>query len=226
MSSWDLYQKRLNVRGVTKREELYEREVRYLQNKIPENLSYKLLDVYGQDSTYNITKQTATQQEMVVIDSDNLEEKYLYSMPEADIENGALVYWHDCYWIVTERDANEDVYVRAKMVQCNFLLRWLHHGSIMEQWCRIEDGTKLEHVNTCDSLAHWKRYAKTTPLIAGIPLELYKLQRSSETRRRECLRIVKIGQSAAKLRKGEGSTTNSVASVGTSVPKRGALNYL
>ena len=226
MSSWDLYQKRLNVRGVTKREELYKREVRYLQNKIPENLSYKLLDVYGQDSTYNITKQTATQQEMVVIDSDNLEEKYLYSMPEADIENGALVYWHDCYWIVTERDANEDVYVRAKMVQCNFLLRWLHHGSIMEQWCRIEDGTKLEHVNTCDSLAHWKRYAKTTPLIAGIPLELYKLQRSGETRKRECLRIVKIGQSAAKLRKGEGSTTNSVASVGTSVPKRGALNYL
>lgn len=226
MNPWDLYQKRLDVRGVTKREELYKREVRYLRDKIPENLSYKLLDVFGQDSTYNITKQTATQQEIAVIDSDNLEEKYLYSMPEEDIENGAIIHWHDCYWIVTERDANEDVYVRAKMVQCNFLLKWLDHGSIIEQWCRIEDGTKLKHVNACDSLAYWKRYVKTTPLIAGIPLELYKLQRSGETRRRECLRIVKIGQSAAKLRTGEGSTTNSVASVGTSVPKRGALNYL
>lgn len=142
MSSWDLYQKRLNVRGTTKRDELYKREIRYLRNKIPENLSYKTLDVYGQDSTYNITEQTATQQEIAVIDSDNLEEKYLYSMPEEDIENGAIVYWHDCYWVVTERDANEDVYVRAKMVQCNFLLKWLDHGSIMEQWCRIEDGTK------------------------------------------------------------------------------------
>ena len=226
MNAWDLYSKRLEVRGVTKREELYKREVRNLRNKLPESLSYKTLDVYEQDSTYNISTKTPKQQNIAVIDSDNLDEKYLYSMPEEDIENGAVIHWQGCYWIVTERDANMDVYVRAKMTQCNFLLHWIDNGQIMEQWCLIEDGTKLKHVNACDSLAYWKRYVKTTPLIAGIPLELYKLQRSGETHKRERLRIVKIGQSAAKLRIEEGSTTNSVASVGTSVPKRGALNHI
>ena len=226
-SAWDLYAKRLGVRGVTKREELYKREVRNLRTKLPESLSYKTLEVYEQDSTYNISTHTPKQQNMAVIDSDNLDEKYLYSMPEEDIENGAVIHWQDCYWIVTERDANVDVYTRAKMVQCNFLLRWIDRGQILEQWCLIEDGTKLKRTRIVrNSLAYWKRYVKTTPLIAGNPLELCKLQRSVETRRRECLKIAEIGQSAAEPRTGAGSTTNSVARVGTSVPKRGALNHI
>lgn len=181
MSAWDLYAKRLEVRGATKREELYKREVRNLRTKLPESLSYKTLEVYEQDSTYNISTHISKQQNIAVIDSDNLDEKYLYSMPEEDIENGSVIHWQDCYWIVTERDANTDVYTRAKMTQCNFLLRWIDHGQIIEQWCLIEDGTKLKRTRYVrDSLAYWKRYVKTTPLIAGNPLELCKPQRNDE----------------------------------------------
>jgi hypothetical protein len=49
----------------------------------------------------------------------------------------------DNYWLVTERDVNMTVYTRAKMVQCNHLLRWVSEDDkICEQWCIIEDGTK------------------------------------------------------------------------------------
>ena len=45
------------------------------------------------------------------------------------------------------------------------------------------------------------------PLIAGNPLEPYKLQHSGEIHKCECLKIIRIGQSAAKPRTEEGSTT-------------------
>ena len=74
-------------------------------------------------------------------------------------------------------------------------------------------------------MVYWKRYAKRTPLIAGNSLEPYKLQRKNEISMREGLKIMWIGQSAAKPRIEERSTTISEVRVGTSVSKWGALNY-
>ena len=65
-------------------------------------------------------------------------------MPGEDIEHGGLIRWADNYWLVTERDANNNVYARAKMIQCNYLLKWVSDDDkIYEQWCIVEDGTKL-----------------------------------------------------------------------------------
>ena len=85
------------------------------------------------------------QQNVAIINSDNLNEKYIFSLPDEDIRHGDLIEWMDNHWLVTERDANTTVYTRAKLLQCNYLLKWVSEDHIVhEQWCVIEDGTKLK----------------------------------------------------------------------------------
>ena len=185
MSVWDVYEDRMNARGLTRRDTQLKREIRTIERRLPDSLSYQEVTIHDLEHGYNITSEEMSQfaitQNVAVINSDNLNEKTIISMPGEDIVHGSLVFWMDNYWLVTERDANTTVYTRAKMIQCNHLLRWVSNGDkICEQWCIIEDGTKLKHRAMCNSLVYWKRYAKSIPLIAGNPLELYPLQRGFE----------------------------------------------
>lgn len=132
MSVWDSYNSLSEIRGVTKRERALLREQRYISKKLPDNLSY-----------FTVTIDDVSQ-DVAIINSDNLDEKVIISMPNEDIRHGGLVYWMDCYWMVAEKDANKEVYAKGKLLQCNYLLKWVDSdGVIREQWCNVEDGTKL-----------------------------------------------------------------------------------
>lgn len=131
MSVWDLYQNRLGIRGKTKRDVIKNREMRMLGSKVFDSLSYHSVEI---DSV-------AT--DVSIINTDNLNTKFIHSMPGEDLKCGSLVSWMDNHWLITERDANSELYTRAKMIQCNFLLKWIDtDGELHEQWCFIEDGTK------------------------------------------------------------------------------------
>lgn len=141
------YAERARIRGKTRREITLNREIRTLNMSLPDSLSYHTAVIYEPEYTVNIDtdagKEHAESKNVAIINSDNLNEKMIFSMPGDDISNGSLVYWMDNYWIVTERDANMTVYTRAKMIQCNYLLRWISEDDeICEQWSIIEDGTK------------------------------------------------------------------------------------
>ncbi len=146
MGIWDTYQSRIDAHGGSKRGAAMQREVRMINRKLPDNFSYQSVIMYDQAHGYNIAENGADtsgeERQLAIINSDNLNEKNIFSMPGEDIENGSLINWMDNYWIVTERDANTTVYTRAKIIQCNYLLRWVSDGNIYEQWCVIEDGTK------------------------------------------------------------------------------------
>ena len=147
MSSWDVYEDRINSIGGTRRGASLLREKRALNNKLQHNLSYQTVTVYDENHGYNILSPEiaagAFQQNVAIINSDNLNEKYIFSLPDEDIRHGDLIHWMDNYWLVTERDANTTVYTRAKMIQCNYLLKWVSdQHDVCEQWCIIEDGTK------------------------------------------------------------------------------------
>lgn len=147
MSGWDNYRSRMEVRGVTKRQTALNRETRLLQDKVPDSLSYQSLSVYPREKGYDIFRFCNIKEfarNLAIINSDNLNEKYICTLPGEDIEHGSLVFWMDNYWLVTERDYNTTVYTKAKMIQCNHLLRWITpDGQVHEQWAVIEDGTKL-----------------------------------------------------------------------------------
>ena len=145
MGMWDIYQDRIEAHGTTKRGAALQREVRFINTKLPDSLSYQHVVFYDKDHGFNITSHTDDEKyarDVAIVNTDNLDEKFIFSMPGEDIEHGGLVYWMDNYWLVTERDANTTVYTRAKMIQCNYLLKWIENGSIFTQWCIIEDGTK------------------------------------------------------------------------------------
>ena len=147
MSIWDTYQGRIETLGSTKRDAALRRERRQLHSKVPDNPSYQTVTIFDQEHGYNITSEkmaaAAIKKEVAIINSDNLDEKYIYSMPGDDIGHGDLVCWMGNHWLVTERDANTTIYTRAKMIQCNYLLKWVSdNDKICEQWCIIEDGTK------------------------------------------------------------------------------------
>lgn len=131
MNPWNTYQSRMNARGQTRRETVFSREGRYLRAKMPASLSFHHLIIDD------------CERELAVINSDNLDTKTLCSLPGEDIRHGAYVQWMDNFWLVTEKDANNELYTKAKMRQCNYLLKWVNKDNqIIQRWCIIEDGTK------------------------------------------------------------------------------------
>lgn len=131
MSVWDTYDERMKQRGSTHREAVLRREKGYLSRKLPNSLSYHELTIDGEPRT------------LAVINSDNLNQKTLCTLPGEDFRHGGLVRWMDNYWLITQRDANNEVYTRGTMQQCNYQLRWIaDDGTIVERWCVVEDGTR------------------------------------------------------------------------------------
>lgn len=151
MGVWDTYAARANVRGDTKRETHLRREIRNINRKVPESLSYDTVIIYPPEYGYNITSdemmEHRIEQQVAMIDSDNLDEKTLLAMPGDDVTHGSLVFWMDNYWLVIERDPNTTVRTKCKLQQCNHLLQWmLPDGTVAQQWSYVEDGTKLERI--------------------------------------------------------------------------------
>lgn len=149
MQAWSAYRSRSAVRGTTKRETILRREIHDINKRLPDSLSYQSAVIYDGAHGYNIQNYIPDEidgvctRNVAIINSDNLNEKYIYSLPGEDIENGSLVFWMDNYWLVDERDANMTVYTKAKLIQCNYLLKWVSSDrEIIEQWCYVEDGTK------------------------------------------------------------------------------------
>lgn len=131
MGAWDLYSSRAEIHGTTKRKAELKKEQRMLYNKTKNSLSYFEVKVDGEDRNVSI------------IDSDNLNEKRMLSMPGEDFDCGTLVEWADNFWLISEKDAHNEVYTRVKLLQCNYLLKWVDESNtIHEQWCVVEDGTK------------------------------------------------------------------------------------
>lgn len=147
MSPWDNYSDRMSARGLTKRDTWLNRESKTIHRKLPDSLSYQAVVIYdcpyGIDIKSDAMSQYAIERNVGIINSDNLDEKTIISMPGEDIVAGSLVDWMGEHWLVIERDANTTVYTRAKMQQCNYLLKWVDDNhQIHEQWCVVEDGTK------------------------------------------------------------------------------------
>ena len=131
MSIWDSYENRMAAHGSSKREAILRRELHMLGEKLPDTLSYHSVLIN------NVSCDVA------IVNSDNLNEKTIYSTAKDSIKGGELVFWMDNQWLIVECDANSEIYTKAKLKQCNFLLHWVDSDAIThEQWCIIEDGTK------------------------------------------------------------------------------------
>lgn len=131
MTPWEVYNHRMESKGGSVRGARFKREVRFINERLPDNLSYHSAVIDEQE------------REVAIINSDNLNEKTIISMPGEDFKCGGLVKWMNNYWIITEKDANNELYTKGKLEQCNYVLRWVaKDGNIVERHCIISDGTK------------------------------------------------------------------------------------
>lgn len=73
----------------------------------------------------------------------NMSEKRICAMPGEKLKHGGLVKFANNMWLITEIDADNEIYERGLMTQCNHKLRWIgKDGMLKEKWCIVEDGTK------------------------------------------------------------------------------------
>lgn len=122
---------RVGQRGGSRRSAFKNHAIHSIGTFLPDNLSYTTVPIDGVDQT------------VAIINSDNLDEKTIISMPGERLRHGGIVDWMDNYWLINELDANTTIYQRGRLWQCNYLLRWVSEdGIIREQWCVVEDGTK------------------------------------------------------------------------------------
>ena len=131
MNPWNTYHARHALHGETSRDREKYNLMNRLSRQIPSSLSYHNVDIDGEDRN------------IVILNSDNLNQKTLCSLPGEDIRHGAYIDWMNHKWLVTERDANSEIYTKCIMLQCNYLLRWINDsGEIIERWSVVEDGTR------------------------------------------------------------------------------------
>ena len=133
---WEKYEARMRAGGMTQRDESLHRERHWLNSRLKDSLSYHTAIVDGKET------------KVAIVNSDNLNEKTMFSMPGGDFHLGVTVFWADNHWLITEKDANNEIYTKVKLLQCNYLLKWIEviddEPRVIEQWCVIDDGTKLE----------------------------------------------------------------------------------
>ena len=140
---WDQYEARMEARGKTRRVTALKREQRLLNDKLRYSLSYHQAAVDGEE------------RDVAIINTDNLDIKFICALPGEDIRHGADVVWMENHWLVIEKDYNTEVYAKAKMQQCNYLLKWVDDENVIhEQWCIVEDGTKLKRSRHCVIVWH------------------------------------------------------------------------
>lgn len=130
MNPWETYEARNAVRGVTQRDATLRRAQNRLTRKMTQTLSFTDVAVDGVIHSLSI------------IDTDNLDTKMIFTLPNETVKHGGIVEWEGYHWIIIEKDAHSEVYTKAKMRQCNYLLKWVDDKSIIERWCIVEDGTR------------------------------------------------------------------------------------
>lgn len=114
-----------------RREGILRNEQEQLRHRLPNSLSYKHAVIAGEE------------RDCVILTTDNAEKKTIISMPGEDLPLGGYVQFAGNWWLITEKDFDTEVYARCLMEQCNYLLRWISDGEIVERWSIVYDGTKL-----------------------------------------------------------------------------------
>lgn len=127
----DVWRRRVEIAGETRRERQKNKLIRDVERLAPDSLSYKTIFVDGEERRAIVTS----------ADAYNL--KNFISLPGETIPFGAMIQYADRYWLVREKEIDEEIYAKCQGQLCNVLMRWQDaDGSILEYYGVGEDATK------------------------------------------------------------------------------------
>lgn len=78
-----------------------------------------------------------------VAHTEDISTKRICALPGETLPHGGIIEYASGKWLITEKEADSEVYERGIMQRCNFILKWIsRNGEVKEKWCIVEDGTK------------------------------------------------------------------------------------
>jgi len=131
MSIWDDYESRREAYGKTKRDMWLVQTRATERRRMLDSASCREVQINDVDQT------------VCIVHTAEMDQKKIYSLPGEHLEHGGIVTFADNKWLITEMDADNIIYDKGIMQQCNHVLRWISKdGTLKEKWCYVADGTK------------------------------------------------------------------------------------
>ena len=128
MIEWDIYKSRLLTQGSTQAERLVNFTKKTIQSQVGRNPDIREVLV------------DQVPQQLFINRSEVSKKKYFNTLPGGQIQLGAVVYWNDRHWLVTEAIQDDEMTVHGMIQQCNRQLVWQNPDTreIIYRWCTIE----------------------------------------------------------------------------------------
>ena len=131
MDGWGVYERYREALGRTKREMWVQHTRDNYRRKMLDSPSCRVVNINGYTQT------------VCIVHTAEMDQKKIFSLPGEHLEHGGLVDFADNKWLITEMDADNQIYDKGIMQQCNHILRWINKdGVLIEKWCFVADGTK------------------------------------------------------------------------------------
>ena len=121
---YSTYASILMTHGKTKRERVINKSRHDTNILAPDSPAYKAVEIEGE------------RRNMVIISSTVTNQKIIQSMPGDDFEIGQIMVWSKSHWLITERDADDEITVRGKIELCNRSIQWQNdeNKQIVSRW--------------------------------------------------------------------------------------------
>ncbi len=131
VSSWDVYQRRLNKSGTSQKNRIIANAQRTITDSFSNSPSYELVTVNGVSQDVQITEDN-------ILRTDS-NKKRIICKPDETISNGDLVVWDSENWLCTDTDDN-GIHARGIIEKCNNSLVYLDStGETVTVNCIITD---------------------------------------------------------------------------------------
>lgn len=122
------YRAMLKQDGETQRDRVVNKALHDTRFLAPVNPSYKEVTIDDVPRWVNIISSTVTNQ------------KLFRTRPGEDFEIGSIMYWGKSHWLITERDADDEITVRGRIQICQKQIVWQDDQTkkIVSLWATVE----------------------------------------------------------------------------------------
>lgn len=126
--NYETYQAILQKAGQTRRSRIINKALYDISSLAPDSPAYKSVEIEGEKKNLMIISSTVTNQ------------KIIRAMPGDDFEIGKILIWSKSHWLITERDADDEITVRGKIELCNRSIQWQNDitKEIITQWAVVD----------------------------------------------------------------------------------------
>lgn len=126
--NWSLYEKRVNVNGVSRREENVNLTKESINEKINDSLSLKKVLI------------NEFERNLIIHSTEKSNEKTFNTLPNETVNIGDSIVWKNMHWLVTEVDFDDEITMSGTIIQCNREIKWQNPitKEIISRWCFAE----------------------------------------------------------------------------------------